>query len=453
MSRSRRFRIALAIVAFVAVLAARPAGASAAGDEPIAAASTKVGARTAKRAAAADSLLRYARAELAPRDPDHRRLAIAALEQAARLEPADPKYTFALGEAYFEAEFTERAQSCFERVRDLEPQSAEPYLRLGETYKRQWIDLLDRESLDHAMENFWRSAELDSERCDAWVALAPLLFEVGAGQAAAYAAQEALQADPEREDALLAAGYLAYRSGSVVLADSLLSEAVARMSPTLRDRFEDISPLVPDADTLGLESMSPAARTEWLRRFWSRLDPDPTTPANEARLEYWSRVAHATLLFSDRTRTRWDMRAQLYVRYGAPTAVARDPYTLPLWRKTDCLRALALRRREWLAACRRAHLPPAAHDARELPNARDDHRAPGSDAVGNLPAPHDDRGRARARTEPRGRFADGPDGDAGGTSRVPQAATGHEADAGVRSRVDIPRSDRLPVARQRRDAR
>jgi GWxTD domain-containing protein len=91
-------------------------------------------------------------------------------------------------------------------------------------------------------------------------------------------------------------------------------------------------PLLPPDDGEALATMDEPARADYERRFWSRTDPDPTTPENEARLEYWSRVAHAGLLFlDDPGHLPWDMRAVLYVRYGAPRAVAYEPPGLPLY--------------------------------------------------------------------------------------------------------------------------
>ena len=54
----------------------------------------------------------------------------------------------------------------------------------------------------------------------------------------------------------------------------------------------------------------PPVRAEATRRFWSLSDPDPTTRVNEAKLEYWTRVARVLrLLFSDSWNPRWDARA------------------------------------------------------------------------------------------------------------------------------------------------
>jgi hypothetical protein len=55
--------------------------------------------------------------------------------------------------------------------------------------------------------------------------------------------------------------------------------------------------------------------------FWRGSDPDLTTPENEARLDFLARVAHAVLLFRDPQGVRWDLRAELFARYGIPATV------------------------------------------------------------------------------------------------------------------------------------
>jgi hypothetical protein len=59
--------------------------------------------------------------------------------------------------------------------------------------------------------------------------------------------------------------------------------------------------------------------------FWRRHDPDLTTPENEAELNFMARVAHALLLFRDERGVRWDMRAELFARYGIPDSIQLHP--------------------------------------------------------------------------------------------------------------------------------
>ncbi|HUU44208.1 MAG TPA: GWxTD domain-containing protein [Acidobacteriota bacterium] len=60
--------------------------------------------------------------------------------------------------------------------------------------------------------------------------------------------------------------------------------------------------------------------TAWLRRFWIRHDPTPTTPENEFRDEHEERIYHAIYLFdnSGLGGGPWDDRGEVYIRYGRP---------------------------------------------------------------------------------------------------------------------------------------
>ena len=58
-------------------------------------------------------------------------------------------------------------------------------------------------------------------------------------------------------------------------------------------------------------------------------DPDLTTPENEAELDYLTRLGLALLLFRDARGLRWDMRTELFVRYGPPASVLIDPVLSP----------------------------------------------------------------------------------------------------------------------------
>ena len=65
-------------------------------------------------------------------------------------------------------------------------------------------------------------------------------------------------------------------------------------------------------------------RQEWLRRFWVRLDPTPTTKKNEAREEFRRRVLYAYDHFGMAQKNSssyyppWDSRGELYIKFGEP---------------------------------------------------------------------------------------------------------------------------------------
>ncbi len=60
-------------------------------------------------------------------------------------------------------------------------------------------------------------------------------------------------------------------------------------------------------------------RTAFKTEFWARRDPDPDTPVNEFRDEYFKRMARATELFFGEGREGWlTDRGRIYILFGPP---------------------------------------------------------------------------------------------------------------------------------------
>jgi GWxTD domain-containing protein len=64
-------------------------------------------------------------------------------------------------------------------------------------------------------------------------------------------------------------------------------------------------------------------REEWLTRFWLDLDPTPTTPENERRIEHEKRVRLARKLFGMKKAPGWDKRGETLIRFGLPSSRGR----------------------------------------------------------------------------------------------------------------------------------
>jgi GWxTD domain-containing protein len=85
------------------------------------------------------------------------------------------------------------------------------------------------------------------------------------------------------------------------------------------------------------------AKRRFLVEFWQRRDPDPATPRNEAREQFYGKIAYADSTYRERGRAStpgWKTdRGRLYARYGAPDEVLdreRRGRNLPylVWRYT-----------------------------------------------------------------------------------------------------------------------
>lgn len=273
----------------------------------------------------AEALHRAALGHIARNTIESRRLAIDELERATLLRPEEPSWELTLARLYAQCGYLKQARQRFERVTALRPDEPEARLGLARMWRRDWLKFLDTSSLDRAVEHLSHAARVRPGAADAWLELVPLLVELGDLRAAAGAAGRAREASPVRLEARLAEAYTAYRLGFVGRADSLFSATVPRLPAPVRERFEDISPLATERDTVILHRLAPDARRAFVERFWRELDPDLASAVNEARLEYWSRVAHAFFLFWDDRIGGWDERGEVYVRYGAPRFADYNP--------------------------------------------------------------------------------------------------------------------------------
>jgi GWxTD domain-containing protein len=67
------------------------------------------------------------------------------------------------------------------------------------------------------------------------------------------------------------------------------------------------------------------AKRRALRDFWTKRDPDPQTPLNEYRQEFFSRLQYTKERYSSRHREGWKTdRGQVLLKYGMPSHI--DPH-------------------------------------------------------------------------------------------------------------------------------
>jgi GWxTD domain-containing protein len=292
----------------------RARAASAAGDE---------------REAKARALVVEGRTRFAEGSFGQRRIAIRLFEEAAQLEPTDPTTLSALGRGYLDAGFNHLACVTYEKLTRRAPESPDGWYGLALLYKRNWLRSLADEDLDRAIGNAEATLRVEPTHCDASVLLAVLRVERGLVRDAGRLVERALARGCDSPDLLLAGVHLAYRSGDAALAESLLAAVRPRLPAAASARFDDIGPMLGEFETERFAAMSASERGAYAKRFWMLSDPDPTTDLNEAIVEYHARVAHAMLMLSDSWNPRWDMRAALYVRYGAPKHVSFLPVGVP----------------------------------------------------------------------------------------------------------------------------
>lgn len=120
-------------------------------------------------------------------------------------------------------------------------------------------------------------------------------------------------------------GLTHYRTGNMDAAAKSFETALRFLEPENRDALESLDYLLSSSEQREYEN-DPIA---YASRFWTSKDPRYLTPYNERKLEHYSRLVYADLLYgSDELGLRgWDtQRGRILVRYGPPD---RDVVIIP----------------------------------------------------------------------------------------------------------------------------
>jgi len=105
------------------------------------------------------------------------------------------------------------------------------------------------------------------------------------------------------------------------LAAQEFGRAMAELPPSMEQIMDDIRPLLRDDQRQAYEQLDSAGQFEVRVAFWTSLDPLYLTIWNERRLEHWSRVVAADLMFSDQALGEHGYESfagQMWIRYGRP---------------------------------------------------------------------------------------------------------------------------------------
>jgi len=100
----------------------------------------------------------------------------------------------------------------------------------------------------------------------------------------------------------------------------------ARLAENKTLLYEPMRYIVKGAEYKQMSEAAAATRDSLLAAFWRERDPDPATPANQLREEFYRRVAFAEVRFasasSGKALSGWESdRGRIYIKYGPPREV------------------------------------------------------------------------------------------------------------------------------------
>lgn len=194
---------------------------------------------------------------------------------------------------------------------------------------------------DRADRLYRRALEAEPQHLTSAVGLITLLYDVDRfaemrAVTAPVIARIAQRADtlaaPERAlyaTLLFGDGLAAWRLGLGDLASARFTDGLAQLTAQERRELLDIGRLLRAGDSVRVAGSGDAAREATIAAFWDAADPLLSTAVNEARVEYYARVALTMLRYDDvvsNVRGWRTDRGTIIVRYGeAPMEVLLPP--------------------------------------------------------------------------------------------------------------------------------
>jgi len=119
-------------------------------------------------------------------------------------------------------------------------------------------------------------------------------------------------------------GLIEHESGNDSLADPEFGRALARMPDSVLTDFQDIQLLLVPAQLQWLDAQDSYTQQMFRMAFWTTLDPLYLTSANERKLEHYSRLVAADLMFTSPAlgeRGSRSFAGQMWIRYGRPAHI------------------------------------------------------------------------------------------------------------------------------------
>ena len=99
---------------------------------------------------------------------------------------------------------------------------------------------------------------------------------------------------------------------------------------------QDVSYIITDEERKAFKALkTDEERDQFIEQFWLRRDPDPDTPENEYKEQYWERVQYANEKFTSGIPGWRTDRGRIYIRFGKPDELESHPaggaYNRPSW--------------------------------------------------------------------------------------------------------------------------
>jgi GWxTD domain-containing protein len=109
---------------------------------------------------------------------------------------------------------------------------------------------------------------------------------------------------------------------SLAVAGSILGAGSGqkKLKPEFEQFLSEVRYIITSAERRAFSETADSEKPRLIEAFWKSRDPDPATPENEFKDEYFGRIARANELFFGEGRSGWlTDRGRIYILFGPPT--------------------------------------------------------------------------------------------------------------------------------------
>ncbi len=232
--------------------------------------------------------------------PRSRLLSLEAVNRALDIEPMNPANYIQRGLTYHARGFIGEAMKDFKQAVSFDPECFQGWYQLGRLEYNEYIKTLCYNNhLKKAISYFRKAHRLNREDKNTLYRLSFLLMFRHMYLTAIKYGRKAEIYHPDDYRIHLLLGTLYLKSSQFREARSEFREAFRMMNQSQLAPYLDISKLLDPSSAELWETTSLPGREEWRRKFWVENDPTPSTEINERKLEHFSRVFLAEMLFDD----------------------------------------------------------------------------------------------------------------------------------------------------------
>ncbi|MDA0747197.1 MAG: GWxTD domain-containing protein [bacterium] len=209
---------------------------------------------------------------------------------------------------------------AYERLAKANPRHPDVWFQIGRIFKLGSAGVYR----DHkkAEEAYLRQLEVNPEHDQARVQLGEVLKEMGkTDEAVDMLVPLANAPGPNQRQAMLELAEVYQKRREFDKAELMFDLYLEGLEAEEQAAFYDLRLVASGND---LERFQGTPTEGWKAAsdaFWAGRDPAPATAANERKLEHYRRVAYSMEHFGEH-QNPWDMRGDVYVRYGKPNHVS-----------------------------------------------------------------------------------------------------------------------------------